>query len=61
MIKHDFKVGDRVRYKASHGFYETGVVSSVTLYSVWVRYDFQHDTAPGQLTPVEQLEKVQSK
>lgn len=58
----DFKVGDRVKYtmkySENHTHIEFGMVTSVKNERVWVRYDIQHPTASGKLTPVDKLKKI---
>jgi len=58
-----YKAGDKVIYKPKN---EEGVVTIVKnvvidgLYqqSVWVRYDYQHPSANGQLTNITDLEHI---
>ena len=58
-----FRIGDKVLYipnhannDSSHKDCERGVITSMRDDGgIWVRYEKQHPTAPGQRTPVNNL------
>lgn len=60
----DLKVGDRVKYtkknSENHTHIEFGFITSIKDNRIWVRYDIQNPTADGQLTPKNDLLKIQN-
>lgn len=60
-----FLVNDKVLYVPNHAFgdrdhkdCEIGVITSIRDGNVWVRYEKQHITQPGQRTPLANLHLI---